>query len=602
MRVRGKPVLAALVLALAVSLPSLGCAGASQGQASGVDGAEVQSVAVYPLAGTPDASPLSEISFRGIAPGELTGVKVVGSKSGPHTGKLEAHSDGQGVSFVPYRKFAFGETVDVQADQPLAGQTSGVVSFRIERPAGGLSPRKTFPDGSDPTVHGTNHYVSRPDLHPPRMRVKLSKPGASTDYIFMAPKSWPGQDGPMILDSKGRIVWFHKLRRAFKAYDFRTATYEGKPVLTWWQGAASGEYGGGTGIIADSSYKVIATVKGGNGYPPDIHEFRVTPQGTALIVAYQPVRGNTRAFGGEKNGAILDSIAMEIDIKTGRVLFEWHSLGHIGVTESHSLFNKGEPVDYTHLNSVALDTDGNFLISARNTWAVYKVDRETGEVIWRLGGRHSSFQLPGYATFVGQHDFKRASNGDYTLFDNHNIIAPPKWVSRGMVFSIDADSHTARLLHAFPHPKGAGTTTQGSVQVLPSGNYVVGWGGGIPEISEFSPGGRLLFDATLVAKVQSYRVYRFPWSGRPNRPPDVRVRSVKRRTVAFASWNGATDVSSWTVLAGSNASDLSVVAHGRSKGFETPIPLPGPERYVAVQAVDDSGTVLAKSKTVRARR
>lgn len=593
--------LAALLLASALSLPGLGCAGANHRAAGGVDGAEVQNVAVYPVAGTPDANPRSEISFRGIPLDKLTGVKITGSKTGPHTGKLEAHSDGQGASFVPDKKFAFGETVTVEADAPLVGQKGGALYFKIELPVGGLQDRKTFPDGSDPTVKGTNHYVSRPDIHPPRMKVKVSKPGASTDYIFMAPKSWPGQDGPMILDPKGRIVWFHKLRRAFKAYDFRTATYEGKPVLTWWQGAASGEYGGGTGIIADSSYRVIATVKGGNGYPPDIHEFRVTPQGTALIIGYHPVRGNTRAFGGVKKGAILDSIAMEIDIKTGHVLFEWHSLGHIGVSESHSLFKKGEPVDYTHLNSVALDTDGNFLISARNTWAVYKVDRETGEVLWRLGGKHSSFDLPGYARFIGQHDFSRAEDGKYTLFDNHNIVAPIKWVSRGMAFSIDPAAKSARLLRAYPQPKGEGTTTQGSVQVLPNGNYVVGWGGGIPEITEFSPGGRLLFDASLVAKVQSYRVYRFPWSGRPNRPPDVAVRTSKGRTVAFASWNGATDVSSWTVLAGSAPGSLSAVAHGRSKGFETAIPMPGPAAYVAVEAVDDSGAVLAKSKTVRLR-
>jgi hypothetical protein len=588
---------------LLVVLAATACASAQRSERSDVEGVGVASIAVYPLARTPDASPASEISFRGIDPAKLRRISVVGSKSGRHRGKLEAHSDGMGASFVPRKRFAAGEVVRVRANVPLVGARRGAVSFRIARPPGPLDRRKTFPDGSKPAAPGTNHYVSRRDLHPPSVKIGVSRPGASSGYIFLAPKSGPGQDGPLILDPEGRIVWFHPLQRGFKTYDFRAATYQGKPVLTWWQGKSAGEYGGGTGVIANSSYRVIATVKGGNGYPTDIHEFRVTPQGTALIIGYRPILWDLRALDGPRNRALLDSIAMEIDIKTGRVLFEWHSLGHIPLTESYSHYGRtGSAVDYTHLNSVALDDDGNFLISARNTWAVYKVDRRTGRILWRLGGKRSSFKLPKYAYFIGQHDFTRSPDGNYTLFDNANVFPPPRLVSRALVFSIDPRRHRARLLKAFQQPQGRGSTTQGSVQVLPEGNYVVGWGGGISDFSEFSPGGKLLFDAHLLAKAASYRVYRFPWSGLPRRAPDVVARTKHGRTVAYASWNGATAVTDWQVLAGSSPDSLSVVARAKRRGFETAIALPGPAAYVAVRAIDGSGAMLGRSKTVRSRR
>jgi hypothetical protein len=586
----------AIVLVLVVTSCSSAKHAATE---EGVDGAKVSSVALYPLAGTPDASQGSEISFRGIDPAKLARISVVGSKTGRHAGRLAPHSDGMGASFVPRKRFAPGEAVRVRANVPLVGARKGAVTFRIAGLPGALEPQKVFPDGTNPTVQGTNDYLSRPDLHPPRIKVRVSRPGASSGYVFLAPKSGPGQDGPMILDQRGLTVWFHPLQPGFKTYDFRAATYRGKPVLTWWQGKGSGEYGGGTGVIADSSYRVIGTVKGGNGYPTDIHEFRVTPQGTALIIAYRAVPWDIRALGGPRGRAILDSIALEIDIKTGHVLFEWHSLGHIPLKDSYAHYRVADrPVDYTHLDSVALDDDGNLLISARNTWSVYKVDRRTGRILWRLGGKRSSFKLPSYAKFVGPHDFERAPDGRYTLFDNANFYPPPHWMSRALVFAVNEHARTAQLVQALRQPQGRGTTTQGSVQVLPDGHYVVGWGGGIPDLSEFSAERKLLFDARVLASAESYRVYRFPWSGHPRRPPDVRMRRESGRTVAFVSWNGATDVTDWQVMAGSSRDTLAVVAHAQRRGFETAIPLPRPARFVAVRAISDSGTVLATSKTV----
>jgi hypothetical protein len=592
----------ALALSFLVVTLGASCASSKPKDEGAAGAAGVHAVAVYPLAGTPDASRESEISFRGIDPAKLTGIRVVGSKSGRHAGRLERHSDGNGVSFLPRKPFQWGEEVSVSADVPLVGARKGVVSFRIARPpVPPLKPERTFPDGSHPRTRGAVSYHSRPDLHPPVVKVTAASSGASPGYLFMAPKSWPGQSGPLIFDERGRIVWFHPVPRGFKTYDFRAATYLGKPVLTWWQGQKAGAYGGGTGMIADSSYRVIATVEGGNGYPVDIHEFRVTPQGTALIIGCSAVAWDLRAVGGRSNQSVIDGIVMEIDIRTGRVLFEWHALGHIPLTDSYLHPRAGAPFDYVHLNSVALDDDGNFLVSARNTSTVYKIDRRTGRIIWRLGGKRSSFALPKYARFVGQHDFTRAADGTYILFDNANLTTPVRWASRGLVFSIDEKAHTATLLRAFPQPQRRGTTTQGSIQLLPDGHYVIGWGGGIPDVSEFAPGGDLVYDAHLVATVQSYRSYRFLWTGQPKRPPDVAAVSKKGKTTVYVSWNGATAVRTWQVLGGESPKDLGVIASAPRRGFETAIQLPRSTPYVAVSALSASGATLGRSKTIRAR-
>jgi hypothetical protein len=604
----GKAYLPIRALALLLLVVALGASCASSSASSkqeaegGADAAAGEPVAVYPLAGTPDASRKSEISFRGIAPRKLTGVRVVGSKSGRHDGRLKPHSDGQGASFIPRKPFQWGEKVTVGANVPLVGASKGVVSFQIARPpVSPLHPPRTFLEDSHPRTRGAVSYRSRPDLHPPAVRVTTSSSGTSPGYLFMAPKSWPGQSGPLIFDEHGQIVWFHPVPRGFKTYDFRTATYLGKPVLTWWQGQNPKTGGVGIGMIANSSYHVIATVRGGNGYPVDIHEFRVTPQGTALIIATSAVDWDLRAVGGQRDQTVFDGIVMEIDIRTGHVLFEWHALGHIPLTDSYAPCRAGRSFDFVHLNTVALDDDGNLLVSARDTSTVYKIDRRTGRIIWRLGGKHSSFELPKYARFVGQHDFTRADDGTYTLFDNANLSTPVKWASRGLVFSIDEKAHAATLLRAFRQPQRRGTTTQGSMELLPDGNYVVGWGGGIPEVSEFSPGGDLLYDARLAATVQSYRSYLFPWTGRPKGPPDVAVVRKKGKTTVYVSWNGATDVSTWQVLGGTSQKDLSVIASAPRGGFETAIRLPRSTPYVAVSALSESGEVLGRSKTIRVR-
>jgi hypothetical protein len=450
-------------------------------------------------------------------------------------------------------------------------------------------------------------FRSRPDLHPPIIDVVThAHDGTAPGYIFVAAKNGPGeyspaQDGPLILDNSGEPVWFYPLQNEDEdTMDFKMQHYQGEPVLTWWEGTHTG-YGHGEYVIADTSYREIKRVRAGNGYRGDHHEFIISPQQTALFDIYGKVHNvDLSPVGGPKSGKVLEGIVQEVDIETGEVLFEWHSLDHVGLDESSEVLPKNPKMafDYFHINSIEVDHDNNLLISARRTSTVYKIDRQSGEVIWRLGGKKSDFKMSQEARPRLQHDARRQPNGTITIFDNGDAKFDDQ--SYGIVLDLDEDEMSATLLRKYPHPEGKICGTQGSVQVLPNGNVFIGWGSN-PLLSEFSREGELLFNARFPPEVESYRALRFPWSGQPDEDPAVAAESGSDdKVTVYASWNGATEVTSWQVLAGPSPDRLKPVEGANLReGFETAITVHTAEPYVAAQAKDSSGRVLGTSKALK---
>jgi hypothetical protein len=254
------------------------------------------------------------------------------------------------------------------------------------------------------------------------------------------------------------------------------------------------------------------------------------------------------SVGGPKEGTMLDGIVQEVNIATGEVLFEWHSLDHVGLEESYYRPPDLEaPFDYFHINSIAVDLDDNLLVSSRRTSAVYKVDRRSGEVFWRLGGKKSDFEMGEGARFAYQHDARRHPDGTVTIFDNRGENMNEQ--SRGIRLNLDEVAMTATLLREYTNPKEPFAIFQGNVQTLPPGNVFVGWGSA-PYLSEFSHDGKLLFDARFPPEVESYRAFGFPWIGQPNGDPALAAeRRPDDEVTLYASWNGATEVATWEVLA-----------------------------------------------------
>jgi hypothetical protein len=559
-------------------------------------------VTVSPLSGSRDASPQAQISFLGVPARELGSVRVSGSRSGTHAGRLEPYSQGDGASFLPERAFAEGERVTVTATLRTHGHADIIGdSFTIARE----DRISSTPEAVHPGVAAqAQSFRSRPDLNPPVVAVTASSPSLAPGYEFAAPYGGPGQAGPMIFDPSGQLVWFKPLPLYTSATNFQVQEYAGKPVLTWWQGDISVHgFGLGEDVIADSSYDDIAHVKAGNGDQADLHEFQLTPQGTALITAYDPIMCDLSSVGGPADGAVTDGAIQEIDVRTGLVMYEWTSVDHVALGESHALAARSSlpyPFDFFHLNSIAVDRDGSLLISSRNTWAAYDIDAASGQIRWRLGGRHSSFSMGAGTGTAWQHDPRELPDGTISVFDNGSSPTV-HGQSRAIVLHVDPHARTVSLVADLVHSPGLVAESQGNVQALPGGDWFVGWGQE-PFMSEYSPQGTLLFDAHFPVHEQSYRDFRFPWVGTPAHPPSLALAPGPGGVqTAYASWNGATQVASWQLLAGATPSSLTVVAQSPRSGFETAIALPAglPGPYVAVQALDASGHALGASTPVR---
>jgi hypothetical protein len=250
-----------------------------------------------------------------------------------------------------------------------------------------------------------------------------------------------------------------------------------------------------------------------------------------------------------------------------------------------------------------VEQDGDLLVDSRNTWAAYDVNPKSGQVRWQLGGKHSSFKLgPGAAT-AWQHDAVQQPDGAITFFDNGASpqIHPQ---SRAIEVTLDTSTMTATLTRSYEHKNPLVAGSQGNVQVLPGGEWMVGWGQA-GYLSEIGSAGQLLFNAHLPPAWESYRTFVFPWSGHPPQPPALSVARASGAAgglLAYASWNGATEVASWRVLAGASATALVPVANAAKSGFETTIALPasasGP--YVQVQALSSAGSAIGVSAVVRA--
>jgi arylsulfotransferase ASST len=463
-------------------------------------------------------------------------------------------------------------------------------------------------------ARGVLHFVSRPDLTPPALTIAHHGATGTSDppYFILTPSGYPltgpGTPGLMILDRHGSIVWYSPntgfpASKGLGRVDLKVQTYQGRPVLTWWEGQIINGTGEGQAIIADTSYNAIATVTGGDGLKVDLHEFVISPQDTALVTAVRPVTADLSGFGGPKQGVALEGVVQEIDIPSGRLLFEWNSLDHVPVTDTYVSFAGGTaaaPFDYFHPNSISIAPDGNLLISGRNTSTVYKVSRTTGQVAWQLGGKHSSFTMGSGATFWFQHHALPQGQDTLSIFDDGGSPPVKEAQSRAILVDLDTGAMRATLRRSYVHPAGLAAANQGSMQVLADGEVLVGWGN-LPYFSQFAADGTLLLDGQFPVGDQSYRVLTAAWTGHPADKPAAAARvNPAGGSVVYASWNGATEVSTWTVLAGKTADALAKVGAQQRGGFETMITVNSAGPYFAVTAQDSGGHELGQSATVRA--
>ncbi|HXJ22949.1 MAG TPA: arylsulfotransferase family protein [Polyangia bacterium] len=449
-------------------------------------------------------------------------------------------------------------------------------------------------------------------LAPPPITVLTSKPGLDRGLIFVAPKQTPPtatQEGPEIIDNQGRPIWFHAVGPNDQGANFRVQQYRGQPVLTWWEGTdnpnSPGE-GQGVNYVLDSSYHQIAVVAAGNGYQADLHEFRITPRGTAFITIYNHIPYDLSSVGGPQSGIVIDGVAQEVDVKTGKVVWEWHSIDHVPLSESQAAppapTATTTPYDYFHINAINWDEDGNIIIDARNTWTAYKVDYRTKEIVWRQGGKSSTFPLTtgdGGTQTAWQHDPEPVDRHTIRIFDNE---AAPSVLPYSRVVWIERDLHskTSKVVKQIIHPDKIQAGSQGNSQALDHDHTFVGWGA-TGRFSEFDRDGNLLFDAAVPpnAAWDTYRAYRFEWHGTPDTKPTATATATGEGSITVhAIWNGATDVARWIVVAGKHPGALWPAGSADWNGLDTTITVTSQASQIAVIAQGKDGRILGRSAAV----
>ncbi|KAH6898136.1 ASST-domain-containing protein [Thelonectria olida] len=445
-------------------------------------------------------------------------------------------------------------------------------------------------------------------------------------YIFIGAVYGKMRAGPMILDAKDLSLVYAD-QHYDNSYTSQMQEMNGTKYLVFWEGVHNRGHANGWGLVFDENYNLKWNVTA-SGFKEDaladMHEMRITPDGTAIFTVYWSIAWDATPFGGPKDGLLMDSGFQEVDLATNEVLFTWAATDHFDVKDTHARYGDGFGVgdnsgfDFFHINSVDKTEDGNYLISSRHLWTIALIDGKDGHVIWALGGARNQFLdlSDGKATNIGwQHDARFYKNQSHiTMFDNHGEQTGPckpehGCNSRGLHLEIDTQAMTARIVQEYYHPAQINSGAMGGLSQLDNGNVMVGWGYN-PGFVEYTPDGKPVMDVQrgkfheFQADMFAYRVSKHHWTGRPNWLPSAAIEAPHRTTekaTVWLSWNGATDIASWVVLASDFANTLNghenVVAVANRTGFETKIYLGNQtsHRYMAAAALTKEGTILGST-------
>lgn len=482
----------------------------------------------------------------------------------------------------------------------LAGQVNTTQSQTVEEPSNDLfllaKPKSPIPLANS----GQSTYYTHPEFTN-IMTTTVTSPAQNTSdgliFLGAVKQFYGGPSAVMIMDNEGEPVYIKTLNGDPFVGDVKKQTVNGTDYLTFHAGVNTGAWTYGKAYVMDQNYQIVKTWTVDNGLGADIHDFWLLDNGHAIIMAYEPVPFDLSPYGGPVDGTLVDIRIQEQDAN-GNVDFEWIGSDHMPIGDTGQTINTTSPVDYLHTNAIEVDNDGNWLLSHRNFSEITKINRQTGDIIWRMGGMGNEFTFTNDIGFVNQHSVRRLDNGHLLLFDNGNGHVPPH--TRAIEYIVDENAKTVTRYGMYPEDTSIFSFAMGSVQRLANGNTMIGWGT-TPRMTEVIPGGTVALDILLGSL--SYRVFRFPWEAVPLEPPKAVLQSDGDPTAVtiYTSWNGATDIVSYDVYAGATTSTMSLVTTVPRSGFETEIPLislPTDTCFFRTKPVHDQGNSTPYSNMV----
>jgi len=438
---------------------------------------------------------------------------ISGTLSGVHNFSVRVSDDGRTVVCQPATPFSLSETATVQFDTSVARHMgraqSGTLSFRIaSRVADPTSFGAKLRAGDFPEslsarrhAHGSRPAGVKDGIVLPVIDVTVSE-ATAPGYLFLANLNWneTSVSALLILRNDGTQVFARDLVN--NGYDFKP---QPNGMLTYYDDGPDQFY------EMDQTYTVIDSFQAGNGYGTDPHEFRMLPNGHVLLFALddETIDMSQVVPGGSPEAEVVGYAIQELD-QNKNVVFQWRTMDHFNITDAMNIDFTATWIDYAHCNAIDVDTDGNLLLSTRHFDEITKINRETGDIIWRLGGRNNQFRFVNDSVgFSYQHAVRRIDNGNITLFDNGDFHVPP--YSRAVEYAVDTAQKTATLVWQYRNTPDAFGFAMGYVQRLQNGNTLIGWGAGNPTATEVSPSGNKVFEMTFDSGVYSYRAFRYDW-------------------------------------------------------------------------------------------
>lgn len=417
----------------------------------------------------------------------------------------------------------------------------------------------------------------------PRIDIRYSD-NPDTGYIFM--NNWGGPPYNIIFDNSGNPIWYHKYpdrRRDFKV--------QKNGLLTM---LVRTNYPFGEGFIGmDQTYTVVDSFHAVNGYGTDEHELQVLEDGHYLLLGRRETVVDMSQYveGGRTNATVREAVIQEFTPEH-ELIFQWRAWDHFDIADTYVPSENeltGSYIRFPHMNAIDIDDDGNIVLSSRHLSEVTKINRQTGEIIWRLGGPKNQF------TFINdplngpenQHDVRALGNGRYTVFDNGNEHNPP--VSRAVEYEVNTEDMTATLVWEFRDNPDKYTHWMGNHQRLPNGNRLINWAdGSLPKITEVRENGELAFEMWWQGYIHTYRVFRFPWQGKAKKPYLVLEPHKESIHLIFNKF-GDQDVDYYNIYAGPSPETSTLLDTARTT-FKSLTNLENQQRYFfRVTAVGNNG-------------
>ena len=441
---------------------------------------------------------------------DKTSFTITGSKSGSHSGKIILVENNRKIIFEPDMPFEYDEKITVifnsgnyikQNKNQLLELTFETVNIQTTN--------HVFKKNKD--FYSYDLFIGNENSDFPGEIPELSvtiNNSPSAGKIFMS--NFPFTNIPnvphlIIADNTGEIYTGVKLPT--NALDFKRET---NGNLVYFNSMFSKYY------ELNNEYKLIDSFYCGNGYITDGHEIKILNNEHALLMSYdtQTVNMSQLVQGGNPNCLVIGLIIQEID-QNKNVVFQWRSWDHIPITDAQHQDMTAEYLDYIHGNAIDQDSDGNILISSRHLDEITKINRETGNIMWRLGGPDNQFTFLNDPDngFTFQHGIRRLPNGNLILFDNGNFHTPPH--SRAVEYTIDETNMTATLAWQYRNTPDNFGFAMGFAQRLDNGNTLISWGSSFPTLTEVTSAGEIALEMSLPQGLFTYRAFKFAWDGKP---------------------------------------------------------------------------------------